>query len=177
MNFSKKILKSPLLVLIVSLMTLGACAQTNKTTMAPYDYEKAWKEVNDFESKGLPESALKSVNAIYEQAKKESNAGQLVKAVIHQLKFTDYKEENAFIKNLDKLRSEAATSSFPVKPILHSMLGEMYWQYYQNNRYRFNSRTEVQSNREDDIETWSLEKIVSETLAAVQTFTLGKRKK
>ena len=132
--------------------------------MTPYDYEKAWKEVKDFESKGLPESALKSVNAIYEQAKKESNAGQLVKAVIHQLKFTDYKEEDAFIKNLDKLRSEAATSSFPVKPILHSMLGEMYWQYYQNNRYRFNNRTEVQSNREDDIETWSLEKIVSETL-------------
>jgi uncharacterized protein YfaS (alpha-2-macroglobulin family) len=164
MNFSKKILTSPLLVFIVFLMTLGACAQTNKTTMAPYDYEKAWKEVKDFESKGLPESALKSVNAIYEQAKTESNAGQLVKAVIHQLKFTDYKEENAFIKNLDKLRSEATTASFPVKPILHSMLGEMYWQYYQNNRYRFNSRTEIPSNREGDIETWSLEKIVSETL-------------
>jgi uncharacterized protein YfaS (alpha-2-macroglobulin family) len=164
MNFSKKIFKSPLLVFIVSLMTLGACAQTNKTPMAPYDYEKAWKEVKDFESKGLPESALKSVNAIYEQAKKESNAGQLVKAVIHQLKFTDYKEEDAFIKNLDKLRSEATSSSFPVKPILHSMLGEMYWQYYQNNRYRFNSRTDNQSNREGDIETWSLEKIVSETL-------------
>src|SRR5688572_21507816 len=156
MNFSKKILKSPLLVLIIFLMTLGACAQTNKTTMAPYDYEKAWKEVKDFEDKGLPESALKSVNAIYEQAKKESNAGQLVKAVIHQLKFTDYKEENAFIKNLDKLRSEANAASFPVKPILHSMLGEMYWQYYQNNRYRFNGRTDIPSNRESDIETWGL---------------------
>jgi hypothetical protein len=48
--------------------------------MTPYDYGKAWKEVEDFESKGLPESALKSVNAIYEQAKKENNAGQLVKA-------------------------------------------------------------------------------------------------
>jgi len=164
MNFLKKVFKSPLSVVTVLFMTLGACAQTNKTTMTPYDYERAWNEVKDFESKGLPESALKSVNAIYEQAKKESNAGQLVKAVIHQLKFTDYKEEDAFIKNLDKLRSEAATASFPVKPILHSMLGEMYWQYYQNNRHQFNSRTEVQSNREDDIETWSLEKIVSETL-------------
>ncbi|HEX6891155.1 MAG TPA: alpha-2-macroglobulin family protein, partial [Chryseolinea sp.] len=160
----KKFFKSPLLAVIVLFMTLGACAQTNKTTMAPYDYEKAWNEVKDFESKGLPESALKSVNAIYEQAKKENNAGQLVKAVVHQLKFTDYKEEDAFIKNLDKLRSEAAAATFPVKPILHSMLGEMYWQYYQNNRYRFNNRTEVQSKGENDIETWSLEKIVNETL-------------
>jgi hypothetical protein len=37
----------------------------------------------------------------------------LLKPVIHQLKFTDYKEENAFVKNLEKLRTEAKSSSFP----------------------------------------------------------------
>jgi hypothetical protein len=45
------------------------------------------------------------------------------------------------------------------------MLGEMYWQYYQNNRYRFNNRTDIPSVKEGDIETWGLEKIVEETLA------------
>jgi len=164
MNLLKEIFKSPMLVVFVTLMALATCAQTKKSTMMPYDYEKAWKEVMDYENKGLPESALKAVNIIYEEAKKENNAAQLVKAVIHQLKFTDYKEENAFVKNLNKLRSEAQTASFPVKPILHSMLGEMYWQYYQNNRYRFNNRSEAQAIQEDDIETWSLEKIVDETL-------------
>ncbi|MBA4056008.1 MAG: hypothetical protein C0490_14935, partial [Marivirga sp.] len=131
--------------------------------MTQYDFEKAWKEAQEFESKGLSESALKVVNTIYEEAKKQQNAGQLVKAVIHQLKFTDYKEENAFIKNLNRLRDEAQVSVFPVKPLLHSMLGEMYWQYYQNNRYRFNNRSEIQNTVQDDIETWSLEKITSET--------------
>ena len=151
MNFLKKILNCPLLVVTITFLTIAACAQTNKAAMTPYDYEKAWKEVDDFENKGLPESALKAVNIIYEQAKKENNASQLVKAVIHQLKFIDYKEENAFVKNLDKLKTEASTASFPVKQILHSMLGEMYWQYYQNNRYRFNNRTEVKATDDKDI--------------------------
>ncbi len=136
--------------------------------MTPYDYEKAWKEVQEFESKGLPESALKVVNTIYEQAGKEKHAGQLVKAVIHQLKFTDYKEENAFVRNLNRLREEAQASSFPAKPLLHSMLGEMYWQYYQNNRYRFNERSEILNSEQDDIETWSLEKITAETFRQYQ---------
>ena len=161
---SKKwIMKTPLLVLTLSLILQSACAQNKTAPMTQYDYEKAWKEAKEFENKGLPESALKVVNTIYDEAKKQQNAGQLVKAVIHQLKFTDYKEENAFIKNLTRLKEEASTATFPVKPVLHSMLGEMYWQYYQNNRHRFQERSETVSTPNDDIETWSLEKIVSET--------------
>jgi hypothetical protein len=154
-------MKTQLLVILASLLISIDFEQTKHTM--PYDYEKAWQQVADFENKGLPESALKVVNTIYEEAKKEQNAPQLVKAVIHQLKFTDYKEENAFVKNLNRLRDEANTATFPAKPLLHSMLGEMYWQYYQNNRYRFNNRSET-TTQQDDIETWSLNKIVEETL-------------
>ena len=72
--------------------------------MPTYDYDKAWKEVVQFEKKQLPKSALAIVDKIYEAAKSEKNTGQFIKAVIHQLKFVDYKEENAFIKNLEKLK-------------------------------------------------------------------------
>jgi uncharacterized protein YfaS (alpha-2-macroglobulin family) len=155
-------MKNHFLVILIIIFAQVSCAQTKPTSM-PHNYEKAWKEVSDFESKGLPESALKAVNAIYEQAKKEQNAPQLVKAVVHQLKFIDYKEENAFVKNLIKLHEEANSATFPTKPLLHSMLAEMYWQYYQNNRYRFNERSEVANTKQDDIETWSLNKIIEET--------------
>jgi len=155
-------MKTQLLVILLSLFIHTDITQIKSTSM-PYDYEKAWREAKEFESKGLPESALKVVNTIYEQAKKEQNAQQLVKAVIHQLKFTDYKEENAFVKNLNRLRDEANTAVFPVKPLLHSMLAEMYWQYYQNNRYQFNNRSEVAEIKQDDIETWGLTKIIEET--------------
>ncbi|MBX2914038.1 MAG: hypothetical protein KF856_02070 [Cyclobacteriaceae bacterium] len=154
-------MKTQLLVILATLL-ISIDFEPKKPTM-PYDYEKAWQQVAEFENKGLPESALKVVNTIYDEAKKEQHAPQLVKAVIHQLKFTDYKEENAFVKNLNRLRDEANTAVFPAKPLLHSMLAEMYWQYYQNNRYRFNNRSEIAGIKQDDIETWGLNKIVEET--------------
>ncbi|HOX82803.1 MAG TPA: MG2 domain-containing protein [Chryseolinea sp.] len=153
-----------ILALILSFISFQlSFAQQKPDKMTLYDYDKAWKEAKEFEDKGLPESALKVVNIIYEQAKKEQNASQLVKAIIHQLKLTDYKEENAFVKNLNRLRDEAKIATFPTKPLLHSMLAEMYWQYYQNNRYRFNERSELTNVQQDDIETWGLNKIIEET--------------
>ncbi len=144
-----------------------SCAQTKKT-MPTHDYKNAWQQVTDFESKGLPESALKTVDEIYRQAKAESNDAQLVKAVIHQFKFKDQKEENPFVLNINALQKEIAAARFPVKPVLHSMLAEMYWSYYQNNRWKFASRTETAGLENDDIETWSLEKIVQETFEHYQ---------
>ncbi len=137
--------------------------QNQAEPMQTYDYETAWKEVKAQENKQLPASALKIVNEIYAAAKRDENTGQLVKAVIHQLKFVDYKEENAFIKNLNRLKTEADKASFPTKPILHSMLAEMYWQYYQNNRFAFLQRSETSNFDDSAIETWSLAKIVKET--------------
>ena len=137
-------------------------------TYAQMTYDSQWKLVTDAESKGLPETALKAVNGIYDQAKKEKNAQQIVKAIIHQLKFTEYKEENAFVKNLVKLKQEADSAEMPVKPLLHSVLGNFYWQYYQNNRYKYGNRSETKDFKNDDIETWSLEKITQETVAQYQ---------
>lgn len=161
--------KSARFTLLFFILTLQlALGQQKNAGMNTYNYAKAWSEVQEFEQKGLPESALKTVNVIYEQAKKEKHAGQLVKAVIHRLKFVDYKEENGFVKNLNMLREEARAAEFPVKPALHSMLAELYWQYYTNNRYRFYNRSTVVSAAEGDIETWSLEKIVRETLSSYE---------
>jgi hypothetical protein len=157
-------MKNQLLIISLILSCFLSCAQNKPANMNNFDFNKAWQEVADFENKGLPESALKVVNEIYAQAKKEKNAAQLVKGIIHQLKFTDYKEENAFVKNLTRLQEESQQASYPEKPLLHSMLGEMYWQYYQNNRHRFNDRTALLNVQQNDIETWSLEKIVQETL-------------
>jgi hypothetical protein len=156
------------LVLALGLLILFiqcAPAQNKPKNMSPFDFEKAWKEVEEHESKGLPESALKVVSEIVRQAKTRNEAGQLVKGIIHQMKFTGQKEDDAFIKNLGTLRDEATQAAYPVKPVLHSMLAELYWQYYQANRYRFLQRTATVNQTEGaDIETWSLTKIVEETL-------------
>ncbi|MBL7841745.1 MAG: hypothetical protein JNJ75_16490 [Cyclobacteriaceae bacterium] len=171
-------MKNHLFILALLFLIQCTSTQNNSTqpdpkttdTMSPFDFDKAWREVADFESKGLPESALGVVSQIEKEAKLRNNSGQLVKAYIHQLKFTDAKEEDAFIKNLTRLRHEADQASFPLKPLLHSMVGEMYWQYYQQNRWEFMNRSETVDFDANDIETWSLARIVAET---TQQYTLS----
>lgn len=157
---------------ILALFLLVQCSTTQNNTTAttdkpdmtnPFDFDKAWKQVTEYENQGLPESALKVVIEIEKEAKAQNNSGQLVKAYIHELKFADAKEEDAFVKNLARLRHEAEQATFPAKPLLHSMLGEMYWQYYQQNRWEFVNRSTTIDFDVNDIETWSLAKIVAET--------------
>ena len=37
------------------------------------DYQSNWKQVEEFDRKGLPKSALEVIETIYKQAKKEKN--------------------------------------------------------------------------------------------------------
>jgi len=56
----------------------------NKTTnsMIPVmndDYTAAWKKIDSLVNQGLPESAMKEVEALYQRAKKDNNPPQIVK--------------------------------------------------------------------------------------------------
>jgi uncharacterized protein YfaS (alpha-2-macroglobulin family) len=156
------------LLLIITCLSVNYIKAQNQKPMKNYDYEKAWKQVQDAEYQGLPETAQKVVKEIYDNAKAGNNVGQLVKAVIHRLKYTTYKEENAFTKILIDVESEAKNATFPVKPLLHSVLAEMYWNYYQQNRWRFQNRTKTVNFDNNDINTWTIDKIVEEVFRHYQ---------
>lgn len=126
-------------------------------------YPKLWKKVDSCEAKGLTESALKVVEVIYQKSKSENNAPQFVKALIHKMKFESYKEEFSTEKSILQLRTEVENSKFPIKPVLHSILANSYWQYYQNNRWKFQNRSKTENFKNDDIETWDLSTILDNT--------------
>ncbi len=129
-----------------------------------FDYSKKWQAVDSLDSKSLPKSALQVVEKIYNQAKAEQNVTQLVKAVIYKMKYNEDTQEDAFAKNIESIEKETETSAFPVKPILHSMLAEMYWWYFENNRYKFYNRSQTVDFKLDDIRTWDLNKIVARVI-------------
>ncbi|MGE5342418.1 MAG: alpha-2-macroglobulin family protein [Candidatus Omnitrophota bacterium] len=125
------------------------------------DYESMWKQVTQLIEKNLPKSALPIVEKIYQRAKADQNQGQIVKALIHKMLFIQEINENGFVEAQKQLLNALANSQFPETPLLHSMLAEMYWQFYASNRYRFLNRTPTSPDfNEDDILTWDLRKIV-----------------
>src|SRR6218665_1874624 len=127
-------------------------------------YEKEWQKVDSLAKKGLPKSALDVVQDIYNKAKAENNSSQLVKAIIHRMKFEQMIEDYSLVKSLNWLEDEAAGAKFPLKPVLKSMLAESYWNYYEANRWDFYSRSATTNFENKDITTWDLQTILAATV-------------
>lgn len=123
-----------------------------------FNYTAAWKKVEDLiEKKGLTESALKEVKLIYTAAKKEKNNGQLLKAVLFRLSLQQQKEEDADEKTIKEIEKEISTAAEPLKSVLTNYAAEAYWQYFQNNRWKFYQRTNTTGFDKNDISTWTID--------------------
>ncbi|PID67492.1 MAG: alpha-2-macroglobulin, partial [Flavobacteriia bacterium] len=130
----------------------------------PYpDYQDQWDKVIGYEMERLPKSALQEVNKIYEQAKTDNNAPQIVKALMFQSKFAMLVEEDSQLKVIHNFEKEIAVADFPARPLLESVLANLYWQYFQENRWRFYRRTETEEKANPgDFRTWDLNTIFKE---------------
>src|SRR5690606_38747167 len=121
-------------------------------------YPRFWNTVQKYELQGLPKSAAALVDSIYEQAKKEVNQPQLVKALIYKSKFMLILEEDAQLKVVNQFKEEIAVREVPLRNVLENVLANIYWKYYQNNRWKFYNRTETEEKVDtSDFRTWDLE--------------------
>jgi hypothetical protein len=156
-------------VLLLSSISIHALNPTPQLTSSPVHhittyYSLEWKKVDSLSNLGLPKSALVIVNKIYDQAKKEKNDPQYIKAIIYKLKLkADYRED-AVAASIREINEEVKGSHEPARQILNSILAEIYQSYYQNNRYRFGNRTEVLNNTSDSIQTWDLKTLTRKTV-------------
>ncbi|MBX9784508.1 MAG: alpha-2-macroglobulin [Chitinophagaceae bacterium] len=132
-------------------------AFTNMQAQPKFNYTAAWKKADELiNKKGLTESALKEVATIYTNAKKEKNDAQLIKALVFRINIQQQKEEEADVKAIFQLEKELLALNDPAKSIVASLLAEAYWQYFQNNRWKFYNRTNTDATfKKDDITTWT----------------------
>jgi hypothetical protein len=126
------------------------------------DYKAAWHKVDSLEQKGLTRSALEVVEEIYRASQKDGNQPQFIKSIFYKLKYGNYIEEDSHVKIVNDVKAEIDTSSFPANAILESILANIYWQYYQNNRWRFQQRTETVNFDNEDFQTWDLSRLIRE---------------
>ncbi|MEO1260733.1 MAG: alpha-2-macroglobulin family protein [Bacteroidota bacterium] len=136
---------------------------TDNQLVMNFDYEKAWAEINDLARQGLPKSALEKVNQLIEKAREEEEHSQFIKGVIYRGNYESQLEEDGFSNAILKLQNEMESAGFPVKPILQSMLGEMYVNYLDQNRYQFQNRTNTVEFNNEDIRTWPIEHFMEES--------------
>jgi hypothetical protein len=144
------------LLFVIFLLTGTA---TTNMAQTKNDYAKNWKAVDDFEKKGLTISALKEVMTIYDLAVKDANNAQQIKSCMYQIKYRNMVEEDSHENNIFFVDTLIAKAKSPAKNILQSMQAEMFWQYLQNNRWKFYNRTKLAEEKSKDITTWSIDKL------------------
>lgn len=146
--------KTSLFILIIFLI--------NQYTMAQTNYETQWKSVTKLENEGKTKDAVKAVENIIDKARKEHNTTQTVKALLYKYKYTMVLEENFELKIVEGLKNEIQQSSGADKAVLQSILAELYFQYYNNNAWKFSNRTETDEKQSDDFRTWDLNTLFHE---------------
>src|SRR5688500_1859589 len=100
-------------------------------------YDRAWKRIDSLVNKrGLTRSALTEVNKIYEQAVREKNEAQMIKALAFKISLQENIREDNSITGIRELEAEIVKSSQPARSILQSILAEKYFNYFQQFRWR-----------------------------------------
>lgn len=137
------------------LMAMMFCLNDANAQQRQNDYAAQWEKIDAFVSKGLTKSALAEVNKIYASAKKANNDAQIIKSLLYQMTLTQNIEEDAAEKNIQKFESEITTAKEPAKSILESTTAQLYWNYFQQNRYKLYNRTNTVNFDKKDIATWT----------------------
>ncbi|WP_298997802.1 alpha-2-macroglobulin [uncultured Tenacibaculum sp.] len=130
---------------------------------AQENYKDLWEKVNQFELDNLPKSALKVVESIYEKAEKSNNSPQIIKSLFYISKYSLTLEEDAQLKIINQFKQQIDKSNFPTKNVLENILANLYWQYFNQNRWKFYNRTQTEQKVDgNDFRTWDLDTLFAE---------------
>jgi len=125
------------------------------------NYTSYIRKIDSLSDMGLPKSALAEVDRFEEYARRNNHPAYQVKATIYRILFHSYLEENALEKVITQLKSDIEKSKYPVKQVLQSLLADVYWKYYQENRFQIYKRTTLEKPG-TDFTRWDLSTLANE---------------
>lgn len=138
-----------ILLLTAGLMS-PVFAQKNKMDT----YTSEWERADSLMNKGLPKSAAGIARNILKEAEARKDSPNAIKAQLFLLGAEAQTEEHADVDQIKKAEAFIVASSGIEKAIWQSITAQLYWNYFQNNRYTFYNRTAMAANSSEDIATW-----------------------
>ena len=128
----------------------------------PADREALWKEVAEAEKKGLPKTAAAKLQLIYDSALRDGRHAEAIKALAKRITHEGAVQGSKPEEKITRLQAELEKTPAEARPLLQTILGHWYWQYFRANRYRFLQRTATAQPLGDDFTTWDLPRLYRE---------------
>ena len=130
----------------------------------PVPNEAPWKKVRAAMDKGLPKTAIEELTPLIDKALAEKNYDQAVRGIATRVVLEANIQGNQPSEKVTRMEAEIAKAPAEIKSVLEAVLAHWYWHYFQQNRWRFSGRTEIDSpdSNDKDFTTWDLKRILSE---------------
>lgn len=141
---------SILLILISVMLHIHLGAQES-------DYALLWKKALKAADDGLPKTAFEIADVIRNKALSEKNNIEFIRALLFQSGQMASYEENHLSKAIAQAEEQLPLLDKPSAALIHSLIAEMYWFYYQQNRYQILDRGTVSSPQPPaDLREWDV---------------------
>ena len=122
----------------------------------------SWQKVYEARDKGLPKTAIEEIQPIIADALKNKKYAEAIKAVCTKIALEGQIEGNKAEEKVVRLEAEIAAAPAEMKPVMEAILANWYWHYFQQNRWRFQQRTQTAEAPGKDFTTWDLPRILAE---------------
>ena len=87
---------------------------------------------------------------------------EAIKALAKRITHEGAVQGNKPEEKITRLQAELEKTPDEAKPLLQTILGHWYWQYFRANRYRFLQRTATAQPLGEDFTTWDLPRLYHE---------------
>ena len=133
---------------------------TNPAAAGTWDAD--WKKVDDAVQKGLPKTAIDALQPIITGAIKAKAYPEAIKAIGKKISLEGQIQGNKPEERITRLAAEIEKAPKEMVPVLTAIEANWYWNYFQENRWRFMQRTATAVPPGNDITTWDLPRIYAE---------------
>lgn len=132
------------------------------TTLAASPRADRWQQVEAAKQQGLPRTALEALEPLLRDALAEHAWAEAARALCLKIVLEADLEGGRPEEKITRL--EAALPPLPaaLRPLLETVLAHWYWQYFQQNRWRFLQRTATAQPPGADFTTWDLPRLFAE---------------
>ncbi len=110
-------------------------------------YFRQWNRILGLIEQQKPKSAAELIDSVYEVAKMKDDKIIQLKAELYYLLVVKDTSESADRDLIALAEKHIQSSTFPYQAVWQSVTAELYWNYYNNNRYRFLERSHLACRR------------------------------
>lgn len=151
------------------------CATAKNTVKKNTPADPTWARIDSLDRIGQYAGALTLVDKVLEQARAANDRDTEFKAWMYKARMEAYTgvERKATLARLEQRTAELdarPSGGMPLKQLLHSVTGGLYWRLYQDMRWQVLQRTNGAGDPQDP-DTWDqatfMRKVIAEHRAAV----------